>query len=169
MKENDNELLYLISDNNEDAYLILCKKYQPLILSKIKDKILTKNEKEEHYSESLICFDKAVKTYSDLYNVSFNRYFNLLLDRKFIDLNRKKIKEDKISYLNYLEDLVLEPALIDNKLIEEDFKLSRFEQEIYELKFCRSLKPCEIAYELKCNVRQIYDAIERIRKKARKK
>ena len=57
-----------------------------------------------------------------------------------------------------------------NKILnEETLHLSLFEQKIYELKFIKKETPREIAKELDCEVKKIYDAIDRIRKKARKK
>lgn len=47
--------------------------------------------------------------------------------------------------------------------------LSHFEEKIYNMKFVENQKPREIAKELNCEVKQIYDAIDRIRRKARKK
>lgn len=167
---NDNELLYLISDHNEDAYMILSNKYQPLILSKIKKNNLQKNEAEEYYSEALICFNKAIRTYNDLYFTSFNRYLNLIIDRRFIDLNKKRQKHEKIVYLDTLEDYLIDNSKDDNNLInEENLNLSNFEERIYNMKFINNQKPREIAKELNCDVKQIYDAIDRIRRKARKK
>lgn len=47
--------------------------------------------------------------------------------------------------------------------------MKKREQKIYELKFIKKETPREIAKELDCEVKKIYDAIDRIRKKARKK
>ena len=59
---------------------------------------------------------------------------------------------------------------VENKILNEEMlHLSLFEQKIYELKFIKKETPREIAIELDCEVKKIYDAIDRIRKKARKK
>lgn len=99
---NDNELLYLINECSEEAYSILNQKYKPLILSKIKKYNLRKHEAEEYYSEALICFHKAIKTYDDKYFISFNRYFDMILSRKFIDLNKKKTEGRKNNLYGYI-------------------------------------------------------------------
>ena len=50
---NDNELLYLISEYDEAAFEILCEKYRPLIINRLKNiKNLTITYKLQDYKSS---------------------------------------------------------------------------------------------------------------------
>lgn len=165
---NDNELLYLINEHSEEAYSILNEKYKPLILSKIKNYNLLNKEKEDYYSEGIICLNKAIKTYNGNYYISFNKYLDLILKRKFIDLNKKKQKQERIIYLDTIDEYLIDEQ--KNELINEiNLNLSLLEEKVYQMKFINELKPREISKILNCNVKQIYDTIDRIRRKARKK
>lgn len=165
---NDNELLYLINDHSEEAYDILNNKYRPLILSKIKQYNLLKKEAEEYYSEGIICINKAIRTYDSSYYLSFNKYLDLILNRKFIDLNKKRQKNQRIVYLDTIDEYLINTQ--NEMFINEiDLNLSTFEEKIYQMRFINEQKPREIAKILDCNIKRIYDTIDRIRRKARKK
>ena len=164
-------MLYLIYDNDDLAREILINKYKPLILSKMNKMNLLPDEKEEFYAEGLICLIKAINSYNDKFFLSFNSYFTLILKRKIIDLLRKKTKKERIVYMDNIEEFIVDVSNhVENKILNEEMlHLSLFEQKIYELKFIKKETPREIAKELDCEVKKIYDAIDRIRKKARKK
>ena len=69
-----------------------------------------------------------------------------------------------------LEKRTHKDYLIRKQMLKEDeLKLSELETEIYMLRFINEFKPKEIAIKLNLNIKQVYDAIDRIRKKARKK
>ncbi len=169
-KANDNELLYLILENDDDARDYLMKKYEPLILANIKKLAIGKDEADDFFQEGLIALNKAITTYNSNYYQSFNRYFSIILKRRFIDLLRKKKHSNKIAYINDLEDYIVDTINYDlpKTINEEDLKLSSFEQIIFTKRFIEQVKPKMIATELNCNIKQVYDAIDRIRKKARK-
>lgn len=170
-KYNDNELLYLVQENDDFAKEILIGKYKPLIINKIEKLHLEKDEIEEFYQEGLICLVKAINSYDEKYYFSFNGYFQLILKRKFIDLLKLKKKKDKIVYINNLDEYVIEKRYENdlNTINEEDLELSNFEKQVYLLRFITCLKPKDIAINLDANIKQVYDALDRIRKKARKK
>ena len=88
-KYNDNELLYLIAENDDDAKNILINKYKPLIYKYAKKISKNLNEIDDYIQEGLLCVIKAINTFKDNYPFSFNNYLNILLKRKFIDLAKK--------------------------------------------------------------------------------
>ena len=71
----DNELLFYISENNEEASNIMFDKYTPLINSIANDLIkYAKNsglELNDLVQEGMIGLDSAIKTYSDNKDSSF--------------------------------------------------------------------------------------------------
>ena len=169
-KYNDNELLYLIYENDDLATELLIDKYKPLILSSISKLNLTKEEKEEFYAEGLIYLVKAIHSYNERFFMSFNSYFTLILKRRFIKKKKKKSHKTKIVYLDNIEEFIVDNSnKLENQILREDkILLSAFERRIYELKFINNETPRKIAKELNCEVKKIYDAIDRIRKKLRK-
>lgn len=168
---NDNELLYLIGENDDEARDLMLKKYKPLILANIKKLNLTKDERADFYQEGLIALTKAINTYNEHYFQSFNRYFTIILQRRYIDLLKKRTKLQKISYHENLDEYVVEAKKPDDDyyLQEEKLNLSDFELLVFQHRFINQEKPKAIATKLQCDVKRIYDALDRIRKKTRKK
>lgn len=164
---NDNELLYLISENDDEARLMLFEKYLPLIKNKIKQLQLWPSEVDEYYQEGLICLNKAINSYNSHTYQSFNHYFQIILKRRYIDLLRRKKQTEKITYQNDLEEYVSD-HMSQHILKETPLNLSNFEQEVYQYRFILEMKPKEIAVKMQCEIRQVYDAIDRIKRKAHK-
>lgn len=163
---NDNELLYLIKDNNEDAFIVLYEKYQILIKTKIAKLIKNKEEYEEYFSEGILMFNKAIKTYDEYHNKTFYGYFELLLTRRFIDLYRLNKKKEKIIYQENLHEIVEDKKVRESKDFNGNINIfSKIEQAIYLKKYIEGKKAIEIANELNLSIRQVYDGSERVRKK----
>jgi RNA polymerase sporulation-specific sigma factor len=172
-KYNDNELLYLIKENDDDAKVILIGKYKPLILKYVMKITKDVDEYDDYMQEGLLCLMKAVNTYNDVYPQSFNNYFHLLLKRKFIDLTKKRNSNETITYLEDLEEYVVDCHSISSEeyncfLEENNIKLSKFELLIYQYRYIENLKPAKIADITKKNIKQVYDAINRIKIKTNK-
>ena len=171
-KYNDNELLYLISENDDDAKELLIKKYQPLILKYIKNSNHNADETNDYYQECMLALIKAINTYNEMYHFSFNSYLNLILKRKIIYLNKKKMKENSLSYQEDLEEYVIDACSVKEEneiMIEENSNiLSKFEMSVYQYKYIEGLKPAEIAKLMNKKVKQIYDALNRIKQKISK-
>lgn len=168
-KYNDNELLYLIAENDDDAKDILINKYKPLVYKYAKKISKNENEIDDYMQEGMLCLMKAINSFNDNYPYSFNSYFTILLKRKFIDLAKKK-NNDIISYHEFLEEYVIDYSSIingsENSFIEENnLKLSNFELTVYQYKFIEGFKPSKIAEITKKDIKQIYDAINRIKLK----
>lgn len=169
-KYNDNELLYLISENDDLAKEIMIEKYKPLIISYIQKAKIDKNNFDDYFQEGLLCLIKAINTYNEMYYNSFNNYFSILLKRKYIDLFRKNNKDNKILFSDKIDEYIIDNSeLIKEDVLNEDInvfsKLSTFEKQIYIMKYVERNKPQEIANKLNIDVKKVYDAIFRIKRK----
>lgn len=171
--ENDYELLYLIENNHEEALELLYKKYDNLIRSRIKSfRIKTKNY-DDFYQEGLLSLDKAIKTYDDKYGKSFNKYFDLILQRRFIQILKKEQKHFyNTVYVDDFYDVVEEYSAQYNLEVEEKNEeicnlLSDFEKKVFECRIKQNLKTAETAEILNCSIRQVYNAMLRIRQKVK--
>ncbi len=97
--ENDYELIYMISEN-EDAKEIFFEKYKPFIINKAKVHYATiKNsgfEINDLIQEGMIGLNKAIDSFKEQKNVKFSTFANLCIDAQmstFVrDVSRKKHK-----------------------------------------------------------------------------
>ena len=116
---NDNELLYLIEEKSEEALEILQEKYLILIKTKIKEMKIPYDKRSDYLEEGLITLNKAVKTFDSKKSSSFYSYFTLLLNRKFIDLLRKRTRDSKIVLVDDLNDYVVDNYIKEEFVFEE--------------------------------------------------
>ena len=186
---NDNELLYMVNED-EEAYNLLYNKYRDIIY-----KIALKYSKGSNsvgidindlILEGNIGMDNAIKNYkTDNKNeASFKSFLYLCIERQIISLIRKAtIKRNSIlNNSSYYEPEILENIEDDNKtdILEEILlkesqtkkykdiigKLTNLEKQIFTLKIqCYTNK--EIEKILNINDKCIKNAIYRIRKKAK--
>ena len=97
--ENDNELLYLIKNHDEEALELMFKKYENLILSKIRQYHFPISNKEDYLQEGRIVLLKAIDTYRTEFEKTFTKYFELLLINRFNTLYRINKKYEKHIWL----------------------------------------------------------------------
>lgn len=165
---NDNELLYLIEEKSEEALEILQEKYLILIKTKIKGMKIPYDKRSDYLEEGLITLNKAVKTFDSKKSSSFYSYFTLLLNRKFIDLLRKRTRDSKIVFVDDLNDYVVDNYIKEEFVFEEPLYLSNIEKEIFKLKFIEGKTSKQIALELKLPIKKVYEATDRIKRKSKK-
>ena len=186
---NDNELLYMVNED-EEAYNLLYNKYRDIIY-----KIALKYSKGSNsvgidindlILEGNIGLDNAIKNYkTDNKNeASFKTFLYLCIERQIISLIRKAtIKRNSIlNNSSYYEPEILENIEDDNKtdILEEILlkesqtkkykdiigKLTNLEKQIFTLKIqCYTNK--EIEKILNINDKCIKNAIYKKRKKAK--
>lgn len=192
MEYPDNELTYLIKDNNETAQDLLYDKYKYIIesiLNKYKRVFYALNiELEEVRQEANLAFSYAIYNYDEKKDASLNTFITLCVERKV----RKVIKSketmkskvqsetislnsnDKLDIENLYGDETYEPSKkIENvdmlKYINKKVKdlLSPKELEVYNL-LLQGLTYQEIAITLNKTPKQIDNTIQRIRIKLKK-
>ena len=110
---NDNELVYLCSENNEDATIQLINKYKSMILIILKDfkkkyKIVGV-EITDLYQEGLIGLLNAINNFKEQKDIKFSTFAFLCIKRKILtavkNANRKKHSILNESYsLDYKQD-----------------------------------------------------------------
>lgn len=186
--KNDNELLFLISENNEQAFEMLIEKYDHVvqnIVNKYKAKASSIGlDIKDLKQEGLIGLTTAVKTFRDVKEASFKTYANILIERQILDLikshDRLKYRllnnaisldtfsvEEQQSLYEKVErnDVTPEIKLIDLESRKEIVKLlTPFELKVYELKLDGKSNK-EISSILDKNSRSIENTIQRIKTK----
>ena len=164
---NDNELLYLIREKHDDALDIMFLKYSPLIKTRI-SKFRIQKDYEDFYQEGLIALNIAISRYIDLYDKTFNKYFDLILQRKFIQILKKETNNFyNVVYFDELNFIHEEKEKYTSNKTYQIGMLSDFEKHIFKFYSEYNLKAGEIANKLKIDVRRVYNALNRIKKKIR--
>ena len=135
---NDYELLYLISENDDTALDIMYQKYIPLIKARIAAFRIKPYNFEDFYQEGLFTLCRALQTYRPDYNKTFTKYFDLILQRHFIQLLRKESNYFYQVDLMENPDLLMEPERKNDQKIEikrmiESCFFSKFEQKYWNL------------------------------------
>ncbi|PKK87336.1 MAG: hypothetical protein CVV63_01375 [Tenericutes bacterium HGW-Tenericutes-8] len=165
---NDYELIYLVQDQQDMMALeLLFEKYDKFIHKKISQFYIFDSDREDFHQEGLIMLHKAVLTFKDTFNKTFMRYFETILERKFINLANKKKR-----YIKEIDVLIDEakhtPLYIEEteyKPIEKVHFKSPLEEEIYVRYFLNQQKISDIAMRHALDPKQVYNAIYRIKKK----
>lgn len=188
--EDDFELLYMISDSNEQASETIFKKYEAVIeyyakryCPFVEGKGMDYNDL---YQEGLIGLDSAIKSYKDQKDIKFSTFAFICIKRKIItavkQANRKKHsilnesysidyhnEDDKNGFENVvhnndggIEDLLVskENAETFNKRLRE--VLTPFEKQVYELRLY-GFNYDEISKNLGKTTKSIESALFRIR------
>ena len=105
----------------------------------------------------------ASRTYDIFSDKSFNKYFDLILQRRFVRL----ISQEKRSFydveFNDIEYFVSER---DDFMYDQfdSLELSELEEKVYILKK-RNYRPKEIASILGCDIKSVYNCLCRIKNK----
>ncbi len=164
-KYNDSELLYLMFDGDDIALGILFRKYSYLIHKRLHLFRIAKKNYEDFFQESLMALNDAINTYAEIYGKTFNKYFDLILQRRIINLLRKEqnyyykvtLVDD---FYGQLEEkvAVYAPDIIVNKLDD-------IESVVYELRFVKKYKASQIANILKCETKKVYNLIYLVKQK----
>lgn len=162
--ENDDELLYLISDNNEETQEIIYKKYKPVIsfyASKYSTYVEGKGiDYNDLFQEGLIGLVKAIDSFKEQKDIKFSTFAFLCIKRKILtavkNANRKKhsILNDSYSLDYKLDDDI---QSFDNRLSTnegglEDLLVSKENSDFFNKRLISDLTDFEkMVYDLRIN------------------
>jgi len=189
---NDNELLFLVSDNNEEATNLLINKYKNLILTNLKEYLKEYNiigvELADLYQEGLIGLLQAINSFDKEKDVTFYTYANACIKSSLLSAIRKTfrmknrilnnsfpldklIEETNYNYYEIFKDYRNDPDVLlskeeeENELLESiKSKLSKNEKSIFELKL-KGLSNSEIANLLDKDKKYVENTMFRINRK----
>lgn len=169
-KYNDYELLYLIAENNEFALEIMFEKYLNLISKRIDLFKIQNRFIEDFMQEGLITLNKAIYKFNDKYKKTFTRYFDELLQWRFMEILRRE--KEYFYNVNLVEDMhyLADENNFYKKDLEElvewdEFYLSDFEKTVFDLKYRQLKKVADIAFETGSTLKMVYNATCRIKYK----
>ncbi|MDD3122794.1 MAG: sigma-70 family RNA polymerase sigma factor [Candidatus Izemoplasmatales bacterium] len=167
---NDFEIIAMVQEGCEEALNLMASKYKLFIAKKI-GKFNLGYEYDDAFQEGLIVLYKSIKKFKPEFNKTFTRYFELNLENRYITIIRSKSR-----YYKFLNEKL--PLLFDYEIREsphayftkDDFndfvnQLSSFEKDVFQMKFFHENTHQEIATNLNCDTKKVYNAIDRIRTK----
>lgn len=194
-KDSDYELLYLISENNEDAKKLFYEKYKPIIEMKVKKYISYVESRGYDYNdlvqEGMIGLSRAITDYKTQKDVQFNTFANVCIERQIfsflrnIDSGKHKVLNDSISFDTttntygksldqILDDKNINPetSFVQNEETNDLFdnilgELTDKESEVFKLR-AQGFTYKEIASLLNISEKSVSKAIEKIKTKAKK-
>ena len=128
--ENDNELIYMINDNNDEYRYILFNKYKPIIYSIANDYYLKFKylnlDFDDLVQEGMIGFNNAINTYK-FNNSIFYTYSSLCIKRNIISYIRNYTARKNSILNNALDDRFYNTCIV--------FDTDVFLSEMYEYEF----------------------------------
>lgn len=191
---NDYELVSMAIEQNEDAFDILCKKYQPVFTQKSQKFIKYARNKgcdfEDLFQECIIAFNEAIKNFNPDEDITFYSFVNICLDRQILTeltkLTRDKNKplnealplevseESDSNLIDFIADNSINPelGLISTESLKTLSKkildiLTSFEECVFKLKV-QGFTYIEIANILDKDEKSIYNTVLRIKRKINK-
>ena len=188
MEYPDNELVFYLNDNNEEAIDIIYDKYKyiiDVIINKYKRVFYALNiDVEEVRQEANLAFSYAIFNYSDNKDASLSTFINLCVERrvraviKKYESNKSRIMSESISFDSKLGDVSLDNIIGDDtyeplrtlenidmlEYLNNEVKniLSKSELDVYNL-LVDGFSYIEIAEKLNKTPKQIDNTIQRIR------
>lgn len=193
-EENDNELLFLVSESNEEAKAGLIKKYTGIVYSIAKkystNALVLGIEEKDLVQEGFIGLSKAIDTYDVNKNVLFYTYAPICIETHMMSAlksaNKKRnqtlntsvslesLTENEIVNINeIMKDEMSDPSLkiSDNESIEEILSIAKntlteFELKVFNLKIEGYDNP-EISKILNKDKRSIENTMFRLKQKLR--
>jgi len=163
---NDYELIELIKENNEEAIDIMYQKYEGLIKNRVNRFKIKPSMFEDFVQEGRLALNKAIHTYKMDSNKTFNKFFDMVLQRRFITLLKQNQKDFyNIVYVDDVFSLIQEDPHESLKDPLDENLMTELERKVYRYRFIEQFKPREIAQMLKIDPKQVYNACNRIKKK----
>ncbi len=164
IKYNDLELLYLVYEGEKEAYDMLFDKYFGLIYKRaIGFKIKSKSF-DDFLQEGLMSLDVAIYTYNPIFQKSFTRYFDMILQRRFISILKKESGYFyNVTLVGTYDSVEEESPVYNNKIMDFDF--NDFEKKVFNLKFLKNFKAVEIAKYLNCDIKKVYNGLYSVKEK----
>ncbi|MDD6224064.1 MAG: sigma-70 family RNA polymerase sigma factor [bacterium] len=194
-KINDYELLYMIEENNEDAFQTLYEKYLPLLRKLTGDfyLILKKYnvEYDDLFQEAHLAFISAMRKYQAEEGTLFFTFLYLSIRSKLLNCmrgilsNKAQICSKSISLSVPVsdDDLILEEVIPDTSILSFDhslyikdlfaklhlfsLELNSIQGQIFEL-LCNGFEIGDISLLLEMDARAIHNNLYRIRTRLKK-
>jgi RNA polymerase sporulation-specific sigma factor len=167
---NDFEIINLIKQGNEEALELMIEKYRYLIAKKIK-KFNLIDDYDDCFQEGLLVLYKSAVRFDERFCKSFTRFFERNYENHLISIIRKRTSYGKFlatkSQILVNESLKETPSITytHSEIATIARELSAFERAVFDWRILGDKSLQEIARELDCDVKKVYNAMDRIKHK----
>ncbi len=153
---NDYELIYLIRDNNPNAFDLLFSKYDVLIKLIVNEMYQRDERSYDLIQEGRMLLYECINKYDWDYDVSFFSYFSICLRRKI----KKELRKDYYSNTFRLKDnMAYTNNGLDERILIELYKRQYKDDElaliILEDNIKREISLIQLAVDLKINYKKL--------------
>lgn len=149
---------------------LMIDKYRPLIAKKI-SKFNFGRDYEDSFQEATLLLYKSIMKFEERFNKSFTRYFENNLENHFISKIRKlksyrKFVVNKFPMICELHvDESSKQYYGEQEILDVIKEFSQLEKEVFRLRYIEEKTPVETAEIVGCDVKRVYNAMDRIRHK----
>jgi len=156
---NDYELIYLIQGEKCEAALkYMFQKYDLMIKKYLYKYNVKPAYFDDFHQEAIILMNKIIGSFNEEKGKTFTRFFELVLKRKIFKMLNDMPKYNLDENIYFYEDKKKEEEIIIENLTD-------FEEKVFNKYFIENQKISFIALNEKKNIKQIYNAIYRIKEK----
>lgn len=159
---NDYEIIYLIREGNEKALNLMYQKYQNYIIVKARSCGFKVYEYEDCIQEGYILLTKALKTFTEKYNKTFLKYFELILLHRFWRMK----SQEKIYYTHVDEQIdCVQGRSLKEVVFEYKKMFSGLTAVIFEEVYYYNTSVKSLSEKLNLKTDKIYREIKKIKEK----
>lgn len=177
---NDNELLYLISDNNDDYKNVVFEKYKPIVLAKAKNYYKINKDSLLDFNDLVqigyIGLNNAIRFYKEECGL-FYTYACYCIEKamsKEVYAKLYKKGKGKCTFVSYEDSVFGDDEVYKNQYYDDYAAFTRiknfldfFDAQVFELRL-NGFKYQEIATLLNVTVTKIDYSIQKMRRKLKK-
>ena len=175
-KYNDYELIYLLSWHSEEALHILIKKYDNLIIARLKKFNVMKYHYNDYIQELRMSVLEGIKKYDENIGKSLCRFLELIIDRRIIRLLRNDTRTVPVVKLN--EEVtsakynvtILDKMVYESRIEElSSFGLDEIKIDILHKVLLEGMSIKEYALKNNLLIKDVYNHIYLLRVKLKDK
>lgn len=196
--KKEEELIASAQNGNEEAMAVLLERYKSLVRALSRPLFLMDGDQDDLLQEGMIGLYKAIQTFQDQKNASFETFATLCIKRQLYSAIKASNRKKNIPLNSYIsidnaqdptnaelekifvtdaaqamrqkspEDIIIGQENVENTQKKMFMHLSNMEKQVLEL-FLQGLTYQEIAQKMEKSPKTIDNALQRIKKKVAKK
>ena len=196
--KKEEELIVSAQNGNEEAMAVLLERYKSLVRALSRPLFLIDGDQDDLLQEGMIGLYKAIQTFQDQKNASFETFTTLCIKRQLYSAIKASNRKKNIPLNSYIsidnaqdptnaelekifvtdaaqamrqkspEDIIIGQENVENTQKKMFMHLSNMEKQVLEL-FLQGLTYQEIAQKMEKSPKTIDNALQRIKKKVAKK
>lgn len=162
----ERELLRRAKRREADATEALLHRYRPLVESRARSFACPMTDRDDLIQEGMLSLFNAIQRYDENRSIGFAAYAQVCVERRLITLHSRSVRRRSERLESASRITTVQPKDLDLYVIAASISLTRLEREVLA-GFRKGLSYEDIAAHLKCSIKSVDNALQRIRRKAR--